>query len=106
MEVGWLVGQLTRNTARAVGLLDRGEIAVGLRADLNVIDFDHLSCQRPVMAYDLPSGGKRLLQKARGYAATIVNGEVIARDDTPTGATPGRLVRGPQADPRQQKRSA
>jgi N-acyl-D-aspartate/D-glutamate deacylase len=98
--IGQLVEQLTGRAARAVGLLDRGEVDVGMRADLNVIDFDHLSCQRPVMTHDLPSGGKRLLQKAHGYAATIVNGEVIARDDKPTGALPGRLVRGPQADPR------
>jgi N-acyl-D-aspartate/D-glutamate deacylase len=104
MEVGWLVAQLTSRTARAVGLLDRGVIDVGLRADLNVIDFDRLACATPVMAYDLPSGGKRLLQGARGYAATIVNGTVIARDDTPTGALPGRLIRGPQGDPRPAER--
>jgi N-acyl-D-aspartate/D-glutamate deacylase len=106
LPVGQLVEELTSRTARAVGLWDRGEVAVGLRADLNVIDFERLSCERPVMAYDLPSGGKRLLQKARGYAATIVDGVVIAREDQPTGALPGRLVRGPRADPRQLERSA
>ncbi len=106
LPVGQLVQQLTSRTARAVGLCDRGEVAVGMRADLNVIDFDRLSCLRPFMAYDLPSGGKRLLQKATGYTATIVHGEIIARDDQPTGAVPGRLVRGPQADPRQLERSA
>jgi N-acyl-D-aspartate/D-glutamate deacylase len=98
-EVGWLVEQLTSRTARTVGLWDRGAISVGLRADLNLIDFDRLGCERPVMAYDLPAGGKRLLQKARGYAATIVHGQVIARQGEPTGALPGRLVRGPQGDP-------
>jgi N-acyl-D-aspartate/D-glutamate deacylase len=100
MSVGWVVEQLTSRTAQTVGLLDRGVIAPGLRADLNVIDFDRLRCERPAMAYDLPAGGKRLLQKARGYAATIVNGQLISRDGNPTGDLPGRLVRGPQADPR------
>jgi N-acyl-D-aspartate/D-glutamate deacylase len=99
-ELGWLVEQLTSRTARTVGLFDRGVIAEGMRADVNVIDFDRLRCERPTMAYDLPAGGKRLLQRARGYAATIVAGEVIARDDQPTGARPGRLIRGPQPDPR------
>ena len=98
--VAWLVEQLTSRTARAVGLRDRGIVAPGLRADLNVIDFDRLQCERPAMAYDLPAGGKRLLQSARGYHATIVAGQVIARDGKPTGALPGHLVRGPQPDPR------
>jgi N-acyl-D-aspartate/D-glutamate deacylase len=99
-EVGWLVEQLTSRNARAVSLWDRGVLAPGLRADVNVIDFEHLRCERPAMAYDLPAGGKRLLQRARGYCATVVNGEVIARDGEPTGKLPGRLVRGPQPDPR------
>jgi N-acyl-D-aspartate/D-glutamate deacylase len=107
MPVGWLVQQLTSRTAHAVGLLDRGVVDVGLRADLNVIDFDRLACTRPVMAYDLPSGGKRLLQGAQGYGATVVNGTVIARDNISTGALPGRLIRGPRSDPRSsQRRSA
>ena len=72
MPVGWVVAQLTSSTARAVGLHDRGVLAPGMRADLNVIDFDRLRCEAPVMAYDLPAGGKRLLQRARGYRATIV----------------------------------
>jgi N-acyl-D-aspartate/D-glutamate deacylase len=100
-DVGWVVEQLTSQTARTVGLNDRGVVAEGMRADLNVIDFDRLRCERPTMAYDLPAGGKRLLQRARGYAATIVSGDVIAREGVPTGALPGRLVRGPQADPRE-----
>ena len=94
MEVGEVVGRLTRSNARAVGLTDRGVVAAGMRADLNVIDFDHLCCLSPVMAYDLPAGGKRLLQGSRGYRATIVAGEVTYRDGEPTGALPGRLVRG------------
>ncbi|MGO9559169.1 MAG: N-acyl-D-amino-acid deacylase family protein [Acidimicrobiales bacterium] len=100
MSVASLVEQLTSRPARTVGLLDRGAIAPGLRADLNVIDFESLRCERPTMAYDLPAGGKRLLQQASGYTATIVAGEQIARDGVPTGSLPGKLVRGPQSDPR------
>lgn len=100
LPVPWLVQQLTSQPARAVGLHDRGVVEPGLRADLNVIDFDRLRCERPTMAYDLPAGGKRLLQRARGYCATVVRGAIIARDGEPSGALPGRLVRGPQPDPR------
>jgi N-acyl-D-aspartate/D-glutamate deacylase len=77
-----------------VGLLDRGVIAAGMRADINVIDFEELACALPVMAYDLPAGGKRLLQGARGYRATMVAGAITYRDGEPTAALPGRLVRG------------
>jgi N-acyl-D-aspartate/D-glutamate deacylase len=94
MEVGRVVEQLTSATAAAVGLHDRGILAPGMRADVNVIDFDILACEVPVMAYDLPAGGKRLLQGARGYRATVVAGEITYRDGEPTGALPGRLVRG------------
>ena len=94
MEVGQVVQQLTSATAAAVGLHDRGVLAPGLRADINVIDFDALTCLPPRMAYDLPAGGKRLLQGAQGYRATIVAGSVTYRDGEPTGALPGRLVRG------------
>jgi N-acyl-D-aspartate/D-glutamate deacylase len=97
LPVGWVVEQLTSRTARAVGLRDRGVVAEGMKADLNVIDFDHLACEPPAMAYDLPAGGKRLLQRATGYRATIVSGEVTYRDGDPTGALPGRLVRGGSA---------
>ena len=61
---------------------------------MNVIDFEELACARPFMAYDLPAGGKRLLQGARGYRATMVAGTITYRDGEPTGALPGRLVRG------------
>jgi N-acyl-D-aspartate/D-glutamate deacylase len=94
LPVGWVVEQLTSRTARTVGLHDRGVVAEGMKADLNVIDFDRLACEPPAMAYDLPAGGKRLLQRARGYRATIVNGEVTYREGEGTGALPGRLVRG------------
>ncbi len=68
-------------------------LSPGRRADLNVIDFDRLRCEVPVMAYDLPAGGKRLQQRARGYCATVVAGQITYRDGEPTGALPGRLVR-------------
>jgi N-acyl-D-aspartate/D-glutamate deacylase len=89
----------TRDTARTLGLHDRGLIAPGYRADLNVIDYDALALHAPSVAYDLPSGGRRLIQKASGYRATVVAGQVTYRDGEPTGALPGRLVRGAQTAP-------
>ena len=70
-----------------------------MKADLNVIDMAALEVEAPNMVYDLPAGGKRLLQGAKGYEATIVSGEVVYRRGQPTGALPGRLIRGPQAAP-------
>ena len=96
LDVSWLVKRHTQDNAKAVGLNDRGVIAPGYKADLNVIDFDKLSVEAPVMKWDLPAGGKRLLQKARGYRATVVSGAVTYRDGEATGALPGKLVRGPQ----------
>ncbi len=96
-DLGWLVKRQTADTARAVGLGDRGMVAVGMKADLNVIDFAKLAVSAPQMAFDLPAGRKRLLQGATGYIATIVSGEVIYRDGAATNALPGKLVRGPQA---------
>jgi len=98
-DLGFLVKRQTHDTARAVGLNDRGVIAPGMKADLNVIDMDTLEVEAPSMAYDLPAGGKRLLQGAKGYEATIVSGEVIYRKGKPTGALPGKLIRGPQPAP-------
>lgn len=95
----WMVRRLTRDNARAIGLHDRGVLAPGYRADLNVIDYDRLRLRVPEVVYDLPSGGRRLMQRAEGYVATIVAGQPVWRDGTPTGALPGRLVRGPQALP-------
>jgi N-acyl-D-aspartate/D-glutamate deacylase len=95
-DIGWLIKRQTHDTARAVGLNDRGVIAPGLKADINVIDFDALKVETPVMAFDLPAGGKRLLQRAQGYDATIVSGEIVYLNGKPTGALPGKLVRGPQ----------
>jgi N-acyl-D-aspartate/D-glutamate deacylase len=84
------------DTARLYGLEDRGVIAPGYLADLNVIDFDRLKLGKPWLAFDLPAGGKRLLQKAEGYVCTIKNGTVTFRDGEWTGAAPGGLIRGPQ----------
>lgn len=88
------VHMLSRKPALAIGLGDRGLIAPGYKADLNVIDLDRLELALPHIAYDLPAGGRRLDQRASGYEATIVSGEVIRRFDEDTGARPGRLVRG------------
>jgi N-acyl-D-aspartate/D-glutamate deacylase len=98
-DPGWLIKRQTADTARAVGLADRGVLAPGMKADINVIAFDALRLSAPSMAYDLPAGGKRLLQRASGYDATIVSGEITYRDGVPTEALPGKLVRGPQAAP-------
>ena len=89
----------TRDTAETVGLYDRGLILPGYRADLNVIDYARLKLKAPQVAYDLPAGGRRLIQRAEGYVATIVAGAVTYRDGEPTGALPGRLLRGAQSAP-------
>ncbi|PZQ56774.1 MAG: amidohydrolase [Phenylobacterium zucineum] len=89
----------TKDTAEAVGLNDRGVIAPGYLADLNVIDFERLRLKAPYMVYDLPTGARRLMQDAEGYVATIKSGEVIYSEGQPTGALPGKLVRGRQPAP-------
>jgi N-acyl-D-amino-acid deacylase len=94
-----VVHRQTRQTAELYGLRDRGLVTPGMRADLNVIDFDRLCFEAPRMAFDLPAGGRRLVQRARGYAATFVAGVQTVEDDEPTGELPGRLVRGPQPGP-------
>lgn len=99
VELPWAVHALTRRNAEAVGMLDRGLIAPGYKADLNIIDLDRLRLHPPEMHFDLPAGGKRLLQRADGYVATVVSGTVTYRDGEATGALPGRLVRGAQPDP-------
>lgn len=91
------IRRITSDPANAVGLNDRGVIAVGKKADLNVIDYDRIDFGRPYIAQDLPAGGKRLMQKAMGYCATIVSGRVTYLDGEATGELPGRLVRGPQS---------
>ena len=92
-----LVRRQTSDTAHAVGLYDRGVVKPGMKADLNVIDFARLALERPTMKFDLPAGGRRLLQQARGYVATVKAGQVTYREGVATGALPGILVRGAQA---------
>jgi N-acyl-D-aspartate/D-glutamate deacylase len=93
------IRMLTRDPAETVGLNDRGRIATGYKADLNIIDYDALELPAPKVTYDLPAGGKRLMQGARGIKTTIVSGIAIARDGEATGARPGKLVRGAQSAP-------
>ena len=88
-----LVRKLTKDPADLYGLDDRGTLAVGKRADLNVIDVERLSLTLPRLVADLPSGAERFIQDARGYAMTVVAGVVTRRDDRDTGARPGRLYR-------------
>jgi N-acyl-D-aspartate/D-glutamate deacylase len=94
IDLAEAVHMITGAPAQAIGLRDRGRIAPGLKADINVIDYDRLLALPPYVAHDLPAKGKRVTQGSRGYAATIVSGEIIRRDDAPTGARPGQLVRG------------
>lgn len=98
-SVAEAVRQLTSVPAAVAGLADRGRIAVGYKADLNVIDHAALRLHRPVITYDLPAGGRRLDQTAEGYVATVVSGEIIAENGVPTDARPGKLVRGRQPAP-------
>jgi N-acyl-D-aspartate/D-glutamate deacylase len=93
MDIPDLVRRQTREPARFAGLSDRGVLAPGMKADINVIDFSKLALERPQMVVDLPAGGRRLMQKARGYAATIKAGQITYRDGLATGALPGGLVR-------------
>jgi len=97
LAVEYVVKRLSADNARALGLHDRGLLAPGLKADLNVIDFNALAVERPEMRYDLPAGGKRLVQGAKGYRATICAGQVVHEHGAATGALPGRLIRGGKA---------
>ena len=94
-----VVNRQSQATAASVGLLDRGVIAPGYRADLNVVDFENLVLHRPTIEADLPAGGRRLVQRASGYDHTFVRGVEIAGGSVSTGATPGRLVRGSRPGP-------
>ena len=93
LPVELVVRKQTADTARAVGLTDRGTIEPGMKADLNVIDYERLRLSAPRSVDDLPAGGWRVLQDAEGYVVTVVSGVVTRRDDRDTGARPGRLVR-------------
>src|SRR5262249_61039010 len=96
LPMGGVVRKMTRDTGWLYGLGDRGGVAPGMKADLNVIDWDRLQLALPELVHDLPAGARRLVQRAHGYEATIVSGIVTMRDGEHTGALPGRLVRGPQ----------
>ena len=89
-----LVHGLCRATALTMGLRDRGLLAPGHKADINVIDFERLALHPPQLAHDLPGGGRRLVQRAEGYVATVVDGRTVYREGRHTGELPGRLVRG------------
>lgn len=93
IELPKAIAELTSKTAATVGLTDRGLLAPGMKADINVIDFDRLQLRVPEIVYDLPAGGKRMLQKVDGIVATIVNGRITYRNGEHTGELPGRLVR-------------
>lgn len=95
-----VVHRQTRATAELFGLHDRGLVAPGFKGDLAVIDYDRLRLEPTRMVYDLPAGGRRLIQRARGYVATVVSGTVVLEYDEPTGARPGKLIRGAQPSPR------
>jgi N-acyl-D-aspartate/D-glutamate deacylase len=94
-----LVAKQTRETAAIYGLDDRGLLAPGMKADVNVIDFDGMYLHAPEMVYDLPASGRRLIQRVDGYDVTICSGEVIYEAGVATGALPGKLIRGPQVAP-------
>jgi N-acyl-D-aspartate/D-glutamate deacylase len=92
--VAWAIKRLAADNAAAIGLNDRGVLKVGLKADINILDYDNMRLRAPEVVYDLPAGGKRLVQRTDGFDATIVSGAVVYRHGEPTAALPGRLVRG------------
>ena len=96
LPLEFAVRKMTQDTARLYGLNDRGVLRPGMKGDVNVIDLEGLQLRAPELAHDLPADGRRLIQKAEGFVATIVSGEVIMRDGEDTGARPGKLVRGEQ----------
>ncbi len=94
-----VIRELTSVPARIAGMADRGQLAVGYKADVNILDTAAMRLHRPTVKADLPAGGRRLDQSAEGYVATIVSGEIVAEHGVPTAARPGRLVRGRQKAP-------
>ncbi len=100
-----IVHRQTRQTAELFGLMDRGVLKPGYRADINVIDYDGLTLAHPRLVHDLPAGGRRLTQRASGYRYTFVKGQCIMRDDEPTGVMAGQLLRGPQPAPSHEERA-
>jgi N-acyl-D-aspartate/D-glutamate deacylase len=93
LDLEQVVKMQTADTASFFGFNDRGRLAPGMKADLNLIDFHRLRLHKPEIVYDLPAGGRRLVQRVDGYAATIVSGQVVFEDGVHTGAMPGQLVR-------------
>ena len=91
-----LIKKQTKDTAETFGLFDRGEIKPGMLADINIVDFDKLNVSHPTMIHDLPLGGRRLVQDATGYIATIKNGQVVSENGKANGVLPGKLIRGKQ----------
>jgi N-acyl-D-aspartate/D-glutamate deacylase len=96
LSLEFAVRRQTSETAALYGLHDRGRLAPGLKADVNVIDLDALRLHQPEIVFDLPAGGRRLVQRADGYRQTVKDGQVTFEDGEPTGALPGKLLRGPQ----------
>jgi N-acyl-D-aspartate/D-glutamate deacylase len=92
--VSWGIKRLTADNAAAIGLNDRGRLRAGMKADINILDYDNMRLRSPEIVYDLPAGGKRLVQRTDGFDATIVSGAVVYRHGEATGALPGRLIRG------------
>jgi N-acyl-D-amino-acid deacylase len=99
LPLAWMIHRQTQQTAEFYGMYDRGVLAPGYLADVNVLDFDALHLEDPYMAFDLPAGGRRLIQKASGYVLTLKSGRPIFERGEATGELPGRLLRGPQAAP-------
>ena len=89
----FLIHAQTQRNARGLGMTDRGALLPGMKADINLIDYAKLNLEAPQMTYDLPTGGRRLVQHATGYEATFVSGELVMERGKATGALPGRLVR-------------
>ena len=97
--VSWIIKRLTADNAAAIGLADRGLLRTGMKADINILDYDNMRLRPPQIAYDLPAGGKRLLQRTEGIDATIVSGAIVYRHGEATDALPGRLIRGGNVTP-------
>ena len=93
VKLPWAIKRLTSDNAATLGLTDRGMIKIGKKADLNVINYEHLKINPPEVRYDLPAGGKRMVQTIEGYDATILSGHIVARHGKPTEFLPGKLVR-------------
>ena len=98
MSLEFIVKSLTSSTAHAFGMFDRGQLTEGMIADANIIDFDRLRLHRPEAVFDLPAGGRRLVQRAEGYEITIKSGEIIFNNGQHSGALPGKLVRRSDAE--------